>query len=55
MKTLKQWYDSLSESTQAWIDNNCSAWFDKNQADYYRKPEIDVDTKGLDWFLNRFY
>lgn len=38
MKTLKQWYDSLSEPAQVWIENNCSAWFDKNQADYYRKP-----------------
>ena len=52
MKTLKQWYDSLSESTQAWIDNNCSAWFDKDQADYYRKPSTSINEKGLDWYLN---
>ena len=44
MKTLKQWYDSLSEPTQLWIENNCSAWFDKNQADYYKKP-VDVKDK----------
>ena len=52
MKTLKQWYDSLSESTQLWIDNNCSAWFDKNQADYYRKPNTRINENGLDWYLN---
>lgn len=52
MKTLKQWYDSLSEPTQAWIDRNCSAWFDKNQADYYRKPSTKIDEKGLNWYLN---
>ena len=36
--TLKQWFDSLSEPAQAWIESKCSAWFDKNQADYYKKP-----------------
>lgn len=52
MKTLKQWYDSLSESTQLWIDNNCKSWFDKNQADYYRKPSTKINENGLDWYLN---
>ena len=47
MKTLKQWYDSLSESAQSWIDVNCSAWFDKNQADYYRKPDGATKDKQL--------
>lgn len=48
MKTLKQWYDSLSEDTQKWVDVNCSAWFDKNQADYYRKaPEYALDEKAF--------
>lgn len=52
MKTLKQWYDSLSESTQHWIDYNCKSWFDKSQADYYRKPSTKINENGLDWYLN---
>ena len=51
MKTLKEWYDSLSTSAQAWIESNCSAWFDKNQADYYKKPLEFKDDKELYEFL----
>lgn len=52
MKTLKQWYDSLSEPAQEWIVKNCSAWFDKNQADYYRKPSaVSDNAKDLQEFL----
>ena len=47
MKTLKQWYDALSESAQKWIDANCSAWFDKNQADYYAKFHVDANDKDV--------
>lgn len=51
MKTLKEWYDSLSTSAQVWIENNCSAWFDKNQADYYKKPLEFKNDKELHEFL----
>ena len=47
MKTLKQWYDSLSEPAQNWIVENCSAWFDKDQADYYRVAETAKDKDDL--------
>ena len=48
MKTLKQFYDSLSEGAQAWMRNNCTAWFDINQADYYAKPDLaTTDLKEL--------
>lgn len=48
MKTLKQFYDSLSEGAQAWMRNNCTAWFDVNQADYYAKPDLaTTDLKEL--------
>lgn len=45
MKTLKQWFDSLSAPTQEWVENQCDSWFDKSQDDYYRKPTVDVKTK----------
>ena len=48
MTTLKQWYDSLSETAQKWVDVNCSTWFDKSQVDYYRKaPEYALDEKSF--------
>lgn len=47
MKTLKEWFDGLSESAQSWVIENCSAWFDKDQADYYKKPLIKADSKDL--------
>jgi len=51
MKTLKQWYDSLSVPAQTWVVDNCSAWFDKDQADYYRKAETVKDDADLIPFL----
>lgn len=48
MKTLKQFYDSLSEPAQLWMRSNCTAWFDINQADYYAKaPIATTDIKAL--------
>lgn len=52
MKTLKQWFDSLSSSAQTWIEMECSVWFDKSQADYYRKPMEEIDKDSLAAFIN---
>lgn len=41
MKTLKQWFDSLSPEAQQWVENNC-IWFDKNQIDYYKKGIFEI-------------
>lgn len=51
MKTLKQWYDSLSVPAQEWVVENCSTWFDKDQVDYYRKAETVKDDASLTPFL----
>ena len=51
MKTLKQWYDSLSVPAQEWVVENCSTWFDKDQVDYYRKAETVKDNASLTSFL----
>src|SRR5574344_1638772 len=51
MKTLKQWYDSLSVPAQEWVVENCSTWFDKDQVDYYRKAETVKDDANLTPFL----
>lgn len=40
MKTLRQFYDSLSEPAKIWIDTHCFYWFDKNEPDCYRKIVI---------------
>ena len=37
MKTLKQFYDGLSQTSQDWFKDECKIWFDKNQSDYYRR------------------
>lgn len=39
MKTLKQWYDGLSEKAQERIKEKCILWFDPEQPDYYRKRD----------------
>jgi hypothetical protein len=44
MKTLKQWYDKLSESTQKYVVANCYEWFDLEQPDYYKKGlQVNLD------------
>ena len=40
MKTLKQWYDSLSEDAQLRLRINCTAWLDISEEDYYRKLRL---------------
>lgn len=37
MKTLRQFYDSLTDDSKSWIEINCNEWFDKNESDCYRK------------------
>lgn len=40
MKTLRQWYDSLSENAQLRIQDKCFLWFDAKEPDCYRKRKI---------------
>lgn len=37
MKTLKEFYDGLSQTSQDWFKDECKIWFDENQPDYYRR------------------
>lgn len=52
MKTFKEWFDGLSERTQAVIIDNCD-WVDMNEPDYRKKAhpikEVDVLLKKLMW------
>ena len=37
MKTLKQFYDGLSKTSQDWFKSECKVWFDETEPDYYRR------------------
>lgn len=37
MKTLKQFYDGLSKTSQDWFKDECKVWFDESQPDYLRR------------------
>lgn len=37
MKTLKEFYDGLSQTSQDWFKDECKIWFDESQPDYYRR------------------
>lgn len=51
MKTLKQYFDSLSPEAQNWIENECCDWFDKNEPDYYKKAKITNSNKVLEDYI----
>ena len=45
MKTFKQWFNSLSDGTQAYLINECK-WIDTTSKDYYKHPN-DFDSQLL--------
>lgn len=43
MKTLRQWFESLSQETQEYIADNCR-WFDITTEDYYRHNSGSIES-----------
>lgn len=43
MKTLRQWFESLSQETQEYIVNNCT-WFDITSEDYYKHNSGSIES-----------
>lgn len=51
MKTLKEWFDNLSEDAQSLLKNNCD-WIDTDKPDYYRDDTM-IDTDEMIYRINR--
>lgn len=54
MKTFKQWFNSLSDGTQAYLQKTCD-WIDRNTEDGYRKPndlEAEIEVIQLELAKN---
>lgn len=43
MKTFKEWYDSLSERSQRYLNSYCYIWLDPDSQDGYRHKTINVE------------
>lgn len=54
MKTLKQYFDSLSPEAQNWIEKECCDWFDKNEPDYYKKAKATDSNKVFEDYMASF-
>jgi hypothetical protein len=51
MKTLKQYFDSLTPNAQEWIKNECEDWFDINEPDYYKKAKVTSSNKVIENYI----
>lgn len=52
MKTLRQWYDGLSEPAQRWLTKYCNHWFDASEDDCYRKIKKQSIEDAVNDMLN---
>lgn len=53
MKTLKQWFDGLSEEAKKEVMRHCDDWLDTNASDYYKHTSLKevTDRESLGYHL----